>query len=191
VEPVRGPGRSRVHGQGLGPLLASCELETWYRWEEGWNRCRSGMWGLARGSHVRVPAARGQRGDLPRLAAMIHSGHGLPVGGLGMCLVSRFREVSEVADVRRLPRAVADVWDWQLRGLCRGMDSAVFFHPERERGNARTLRETKAKAICRRCPVLRECREHALSVREPYGIWGAMTAHERAVELAHRKTHAA
>jgi WhiB family transcriptional regulator, redox-sensing transcriptional regulator len=96
-----------------------------------------------------------------------------------------------MADVRRLPRPVAKAWEWQSRGLCRGMDSSVFFHPERERGAARTLRENRAKAICRGCPVLRECREHALSVREPYGIWGAMSAHERAVELSRRKTHAA
>ena len=97
----------------------------------------------------------------------------------------------EMADVKRLPRPVTEVWDWQLRGRCRDMDSAVFFHPERERGDARTLRDNKAKAVCRSCPVLTECREHALAVREPYGIWGGMTAHEREVALSHGKTSAA
>jgi WhiB family redox-sensing transcriptional regulator len=29
------------------------------------------------------------------------------------------------------------------------------------------------------CPVLKNCREHALQVREPYGVWGAMTEYER------------
>lgn len=95
-------------------------------------------------------------------------------------------EVFDVADTRRLPGPVAEIWDWQLRSLCRDMDSAVFFHPDRERGNARMSRETQAKAICHRCPVLRECREHALRVHEPYGIWGAMTAQERKVVIAER-----
>lgn len=101
-------------------------------------------------------------------------------------------EVSEVADIRRLPRPVADQYDWQLRALCRSMDSAVFFHPDRERGEARAAREERAKAVCRRCPVIVECRAHALAVQEPYGIWGGMTAQERAVALANRrKQHSA
>ncbi|HWC78466.1 MAG TPA: WhiB family transcriptional regulator [Pseudonocardiaceae bacterium] len=94
--------------------------------------------------------------------------------------------MSEVADIRRLPKPVSEIWDWQLQSLCRTMDTAVFFHPERERGDARTSRENRAKAVCQRCPVLAQCRAHALSVREPYGIWGGLTAHEREVELARR-----
>ncbi|MBY6413203.1 WhiB family transcriptional regulator [Rhodococcus sp. BP-252] len=79
-----------------------------------------------------------------------------------------------------LPVPCADVWDWQLHGLCRGYDSSVFFHPEGERGRARALREKKAKAVCGRCPVLAQCRSHALSANEPYGVWGGMSAHDRA-----------
>lgn len=92
-----------------------------------------------------------------------------------------------MAKLTRLPTPVTEVWDWQLRGACRGMDSALFFHPEQERGAARDGREARAKAICQRCPVLVECRAHALSVQEPYGVWGAMTPHERAAELARRR----
>ncbi len=36
-----------------------------------------------------------------------------------------------MADTHRLPAPVTDVWDWQLRGACRGMDSVLFFHPEK------------------------------------------------------------
>jgi len=88
-----------------------------------------------------------------------------------------------LADIRRLPGPVAELWDWQLRGLCRQMDTAVFFTPDRERGAIRTRREQRAKSICVRCPVLRQCREHALRAREPYGVWGGMTEHERKVRL--------
>ncbi|CAM2861802.1 WhiB family transcriptional regulator [Skermania piniformis] len=79
----------------------------------------------------------------------------------------------------RLPGPNADVWDWQMRGSCRGVDSSVFFHPDGERGRARTQREVRAKQICRECPVMAQCRAHALRVAEPYGIWGGMSENER------------
>ncbi|HEY5843980.1 MAG TPA: WhiB family transcriptional regulator, partial [Mycobacterium sp.] len=40
-------------------------------------------------------------------------------------------------------------------------------------------REEQAKRICRDCPVLAVCREHALKTPEKYGVWGAMTTQER------------
>ena len=36
-----------------------------------------------------------------------------------------------------------------------------------------------AKEICLACPVLQQCRSHALAVREPYGVWGGLTEDER------------
>ncbi|ALE81967.1 WhiB family transcriptional regulator [Pseudonocardia sp. HH130629-09] len=84
-----------------------------------------------------------------------------------------------MADIRRLPGPVADIYDWQMEGACRGMDSAFFFHPEGERGPARARRETRAKQVCSECPVVQQCREHALKVHEPYGIWGGLSESER------------
>jgi WhiB family redox-sensing transcriptional regulator len=84
-----------------------------------------------------------------------------------------------MADVSRLPVVVAEEWDWQLHGACRGADSSLFFHTDNERGLARESREQRAKAICRSCPVLEQCREHALAVQEPYGIWGGLGEIER------------
>ena len=55
--------------------------------------------------------------------------------------------------------------------------------PDGERGRARAQRENRAKAICYTCPVLEQCREHALRVAEPYGIWGGMSESERQVIL--------
>lgn len=73
----------------------------------------------------------------------------------------------------------AEVWDWQLHGSCRGLESAVFFHPDGERGRARAARVRRAKEICGSCPVLAQCRSYALSVSEPYGVWGGMSEDER------------
>ena|SRR5439155_4082444 len=89
-----------------------------------------------------------------------------------------------MTNVTRLPGPVADVWDWQRLGLCRGRDSAQFFHPDGERGASRGRREAAAKALCHTCPVRAQCAAHALSTREPYGVWGGFTETERMRLLA-------
>lgn len=89
-----------------------------------------------------------------------------------------------------LPGPNSDFWNWQLDGDCRGLDSSVFFHPEGERGHARAQRERRAKAICAGCPVLVQCRSHAMSTDEVYGIWGGMSENERAVARRRRPEHA-
>jgi WhiB family redox-sensing transcriptional regulator len=89
-----------------------------------------------------------------------------------------------MANIRRLPGPIADIWDWQLLGTCRGRDSAQFFHPDGERGSSRHRREAQAKAVCAGCPVRPECAAHALTVREPYGVWGGFTEAERLRLLA-------
>lgn len=89
-----------------------------------------------------------------------------------------------MSNVRRLPGPNADVWDWQMDGLCRGRDSGQFFHPDGERGSARARRELAAKALCRACPVRPECAAQSLSAREPYGVWGGFTETERLRLLA-------
>lgn len=76
-------------------------------------------------------------------------------------------------------RPAAEAWDWQLLGSCRGLESTVFFHPEGERGRARAARVRRAKQICDACPVLERCRNYALAVGEPYGVWGGMSEDER------------
>ncbi|MFV8166697.1 WhiB family transcriptional regulator [Mycobacterium sp. 134] len=73
----------------------------------------------------------------------------------------------------------ADRWHWQLHARCRGMDASVFFSPEGERGRARLNREQRAKALCRDCPVLAQCRTHALTIAEPFGVWGGLSEADR------------
>lgn len=87
---------------------------------------------------------------------------------------------------QQLPGPNADLWDWQMHGVCRGVDSAVFFHPEGERGRARAQREMHAKQLCRACPVITQCRTHALQVGEPYGIWGGLSESERELMIKTR-----
>jgi len=91
-----------------------------------------------------------------------------------------------MTEISRLPGPVMDLWEWQYDGACREVEPTLFFHPEGERGSARRRRAEAAKAVCATCPVLQQCREHALTVREPYGVWGGMSEDERTLALAER-----
>ena len=46
-----------------------------------------------------------------------------------------------------------------------------------------SLREAAATALCRACPVRRECAQHALTMQEPYGVWGGLTETDRSEQL--------
>ena len=87
---------------------------------------------------------------------------------------------NDMADIARLPGPVLDHWEWQLNAACRGMAITTFYHPWAERDQARKDRIAAAKAICRDCPAINKCRDHALRVREPYGIWGGLSEEDRA-----------
>ncbi|MCW2749376.1 MAG: transcription factor WhiB [Aeromicrobium sp.] len=91
-----------------------------------------------------------------------------------------------MVNVKRLPLPLMDVYEWQYAGACHGADPGVFFSPEAERGAKRERREEAAKALCRRCPVIERCREHALKVQEPYGVWGGLSESDRANLVGHR-----
>ena len=78
---------------------------------------------------------------------------------------------------------------WQAAALCRGNHSYLFFPPSTvERKDERERRETKAKAICMVCPVRLECLDFAMSIREPYGIWGGLTEADRRQVIAREAT---
>jgi WhiB family transcriptional regulator, redox-sensing transcriptional regulator len=78
----------------------------------------------------------------------------------------------------RLPAPVLESYEWQDRGLCRGMPAGLFFDADGDRGGRRTRQEEAAKEVCRRCPVIAKCRDHAIAA-EYFGVWGGLTAVER------------
>ncbi|WP_407727567.1 WhiB family transcriptional regulator (plasmid) [Rhodococcoides fascians] len=59
------------------------------------------------------------------------------------------------------------------------MPIAMFYPPHGLRGPSLRAHESHAKAVCEQCPVLDSCRRHAVTVHEPYGIWGGLAARER------------
>jgi WhiB family transcriptional regulator, redox-sensing transcriptional regulator len=92
---------------------------------------------------------------------------------------ARARLADPVRSVALPPPRSAE-WSWQLQARCRGYPVALFF-PEEVRGAARARQEARAKLICADCPVQARCRDHALSVPEVWGVWGATTPGERGV----------
>ncbi|MBV2357677.1 WhiB family transcriptional regulator [Streptomyces sp. J2-1] len=76
---------------------------------------------------------------------------------------------------------------WHTEAVCRRDEAGLFFAPSKEPTAARLSREEAAKRVCAGCPVMVECREHALLQPEPYGVWGGLTAAERRVALARRR----
>jgi WhiB family redox-sensing transcriptional regulator len=80
---------------------------------------------------------------------------------------------------------------WQDAAACRGEDSAFFFAPSYfEKRWEKDAREAKAKAICARCAVRDPCREYALAIREPHGVWGGLNETERRHLLRQRALRA-
>lgn len=88
-----------------------------------------------------------------------------------------------MSQLPNLPGPIMDRWEWQFDGLCNDLETSIFFHPDGERGGTRRRRAEAAKAICQKCPVLIQCRDHALATREPYGVWGGMSEDERRIYL--------
>ncbi len=70
--------------------------------------------------------------------------------------------------------------DWKLEGLCRETDPELFFPDPSDHPTAK-----RAKAVCRKCPVLTTCRTAGFD--DPNGIWGGLTPRDR--QNARRRLH--
>jgi WhiB family redox-sensing transcriptional regulator len=55
----------------------------------------------------------------------------------------------------------------------------IFFPEDEANPEKRTAMTKAAKAICRECPLIQECRTYALETSQKYGIWGGTSPHER------------
>ena len=91
------------------------------------------------------------------------------------CLDHRAAEVRHATKVLGhlfLTGNPAALGDWTEQAACADHDPDLFFpHPtEDDKLDA-------AKAICRTCPVIAQCR--AAGAREPYGVWGGQSEEDR------------
>jgi WhiB family redox-sensing transcriptional regulator len=75
--------------------------------------------------------------------------------------------------------------DWRQRGECRSHDGEWWF-PDEFRGAIGKRIEARAKAICALCDVEQKCLDWALERDIRFGVWGGLSAPERA-RLRERK----
>ena len=66
---------------------------------------------------------------------------------------------------------------WWSRAACATADPDLFF-PISHSGPA-VRQVTRAKAVCARCEIRRECLRYALDAGSIQGVWGGMTEMER------------
>ena len=72
--------------------------------------------------------------------------------------------------------------DWRHRAACRDEDPELFF-PIGTTGPA--LRQVEeAKAVCRRCTVVDDCRSWSLETSQEAGVWGGLSEDERRAVLS-------
>ncbi|MDD1062702.1 WhiB family transcriptional regulator [Streptomyces cocklensis] len=69
--------------------------------------------------------------------------------------------------------------DWRAQGLCLREDPDLFFPVGGINSGLAVLQTDEAKAVCRRCPVTRQCLAWAIDVGPVEGIWGCTTEGER------------
>lgn len=70
-----------------------------------------------------------------------------------------------------------DTWAWLRHAACVDADPELFF-PVGESGPA-AEQARRAKEVCHRCPVERECLEWALETGRTSGVWGGTDEEER------------
>lgn len=67
--------------------------------------------------------------------------------------------------------------NWQHSAACRDEDPELFF-PVGSSGPA-ILKIEEAKSVCRRCPVMEQCRQWAMDTGQEAGVWGGLSEDER------------
>lgn len=56
---------------------------------------------------------------------------------------------------------------------------SIFFPEDESNPEKRSAMTKAAKAICRDCPLIQECRTYALETNQRFGVWGGTLPHER------------
>lgn len=75
------------------------------------------------------------------------------------------------------PGVASDIDDWRDVAACRDEDPELFF-PSGDAPPAQ-LQAEQAKAVCRNCPVIKNCALFARRLNLTEGVWGGQTAAER------------
>jgi WhiB family redox-sensing transcriptional regulator len=75
---------------------------------------------------------------------------------------------------------------WTDMALCQQVDPEMFFP---NKGDKETARD--AQRVCKQCPVMAECLDHAIATNPLFGIWGGMSFKQRQAERRRRRMEGA
>ena len=64
--------------------------------------------------------------------------------------------------------------EWMDEAACYNEDNDLFFPPDGDYSDVE-----KARAICKTCPVWKECLGYAVRTKQPYGVWAGSTPYQR------------
>lgn len=95
--------------------------------------------------------------------------------------------VSVNAPYTKLPAPKESNYAWQYEGACNNYNPETFYLPFNARADEKRQLIKEAKAICKTCPVIKECLDFALNTEERFGVWGGLSAEERQTLLRKRK----
>lgn len=73
---------------------------------------------------------------------------------------------------------------WRSRSACLGHNPSLWYPTAADAWD-------EPRAICRACPVSKECLDEAIERREPWGMWGGMNPEERRASERRRIAFAA
>jgi WhiB family redox-sensing transcriptional regulator len=78
--------------------------------------------------------------------------------------------------------------DWD-QAACNGQETHIFFDHEDLRGEKRAASLRRARAVCAGCSITRACLDYAIQSGQQFGVWGGLTAVERAELIIAEERH--
>lgn len=112
--------------------------------------------------------------------------YGHVYGGRSCSECRREKRAARRADAAPLARGVptpVEADAWREDAACRHADGDDWFADKRSKDE-----RDRAKAVCGGCPVAEACRDYARRTRQPWGILGGETAHQRGTAYVVRRS---
>ena len=72
-----------------------------------------------------------------------------------------------------------DEFIWQEQAACKDLPTDMFYYEDAERGEDKITKEIAALAVCKTCPVTKECLQDAIKRKDNHSIQGGTTPNQR------------
>jgi WhiB family redox-sensing transcriptional regulator len=72
-----------------------------------------------------------------------------------------------------------DEFNWHEQAACKDLPTDMFYYNDDERGEDKLNKEIAALAVCKTCPVTKECLRDAIQRKDNHSIQGGTTPNQR------------